>query len=319
MMFPGLHPAAMMSTVSMVPQAIPAAPRPGAHGAAVNGGRGQTHAGGSPAYHHHQRAGPSFEQLAAAAAGMPVRGGVNPAQLQQSETVFLYVPNSSVGAVIGTKGNHIRNVIKFSGASVKIAQPASDGADGQNDSEENDSSTTASGKLESADRRVTIVGPPESQWKAQYLIFEKLREEGFARGHIQSQHGGAAAVNGPALEEVRLTAEIFVPATQVGRIIGKGGANVRELQKVTGAGIKLPEQGSVSGEETPVHISGGFYAVQSAQRRLRAMVAAAGIPPSNPHHVNVAPSSSPPIVVNNVVEQSPSPSDVVRLEESSEC
>ena len=25
--------------------------------------------------------------------------------------------------------------------------------------------------------RVTIVGGPESQWKAQYLIFEKLREE----------------------------------------------------------------------------------------------------------------------------------------------
>lgn len=35
---------------------------------------------------------------------------------------------------------------------------------------------------------------------------------------------------------------MFVPSSQVGRIIGKGGANVRELQRLTGAIIKLPEQ-----------------------------------------------------------------------------
>lgn len=64
----------------------------------------------------------------------------------------------------------------------------------------------------------------------------------------------------------------MVPASQVGRIIGKGGANVRELQRVTGALIKLPEQGTTTGEETSVHIVGTFYSVQSAQRRLRAMV-----------------------------------------------
>ena len=29
---------------------------------------------------------------------------------------------------------------------------------------------------------------------------------------------------------------------QVGRIIGKGGTNVREMQRITGAVIKLPEQ-----------------------------------------------------------------------------
>ena len=49
---------------------------------------------------------------------------------------------------------------------------------------------------------------------------------------------------------------------QVGRIIGKGGANVRELQRVTGALIKLPEQGTTTGEEISVHIVGTFYSVQ---------------------------------------------------------
>jgi hypothetical protein len=48
-------------------------------------------------------------------------------------------------------------------------------------------------------RKVTVVGTPESQWKAQYLIFEKLREEGFNQG----------------MEDVKLTVEILVPSSQV--------------------------------------------------------------------------------------------------------
>ena len=81
--------------------------------------------------------------------------------------------------------------------------------------------------------------------QAQYLIYEKLREEGFASGM-----------------DIRLTVEILAPTSQVGRIIGKGGANVREPQRLTNAMIKLPEQGTSTGEETPVHINGTFYSVQ---------------------------------------------------------
>jgi len=88
------------------------------------------------------------------------------------------------------------------------------------------------------------------------LIFQKLREEGFAAGG----------------DDIRLTVEITVPSAQVGRIIGKGGQNVREMQRITGAVIKLPEQGTSTGDETSVHIVGSFYSIQSAQRRLRAMV-----------------------------------------------
>ena len=62
--------------------------------------------------------------------------------------------------------------------------------------------------------------------------------------------------------DIRLTVEILAPTSQVGRIIGKGGANVRELQRLTNAMIKLPEQGTSTGEETPVHINGTFYSVQ---------------------------------------------------------
>ena len=37
------------------------------------------------------------------------------------ETTYIYIPNTAVGAIIGTKGSHIRNIIKFSGASVKVS------------------------------------------------------------------------------------------------------------------------------------------------------------------------------------------------------
>ena len=111
------------------------------------------------------------------------------------------------------------------------------------------------------DRRVTVVGNPEAQWKAQYLIYEKLRDEAYTKG---------------SNEEQRLVVEVLVPSSHVGRIIGRGGQNVREMQKLTGAVIKLPsqqqqqqkegedqtQQPSVPGAESPVHIIGQFYSVQ---------------------------------------------------------
>ncbi|EFX66153.1 hypothetical protein DAPPUDRAFT_2216, partial [Daphnia pulex] len=206
MMFPGLHPMAMMSTVGM-------GFSPSVRGTPPAAAPGMYPPGAAP----YAQAGPA---------------GVG-------ETSFLYIPNSAVGAIIGTRGSHIRNIIRFSGASVKITSLPE--------------GTTAEPQ---AERKVTIVGTPEAQWKAQYLIFEKMREEGFM----------------PAGEDVRLTVELLVASSQVGRIIGKGGQNVREMQRTTSSVIKLPEQGASTGEETTVHIIGNFFAVQSAQRRIRAMM-----------------------------------------------
>ena len=53
-----------------------------------------------------------------------------------------------MGAIIGTKGTNIRNIIRFSGASVKIAPLDQDKPQEQQ-----------------TERKVTIVGSPESQWK----------------------------------------------------------------------------------------------------------------------------------------------------------
>lgn len=152
-MFPGLHPMAMMSTSGN---------GMGFPGRTSGSGAGVFPSGNYPMYQ------PASGQLP----------GANDVQ----ETTYLYIPNNAVGAIIGTKGSHIRNIIRFSGANVKIAPLEADKPSEQQ-----------------TERKVTIVGTPEAQWKAQYLIYEKMREEGFVSG----------------TDDVRLTVEILVASSQV--------------------------------------------------------------------------------------------------------
>ena len=63
-------------------------------------------------------------------------------------------------------------------------------------------------------------------------------------------------------DEVRLKTSILVPKLSVGRIIGKSGKNVRELQRATGAMIKLPEDPTTQGDEVTVDIIGNFIATR---------------------------------------------------------
>lgn len=156
---------------------------------------------------------------------------------QATENCTLYIPSNSVGAIIGTKGSHIRNVSRIANASIKISPPEN----GDGDKE----------------RRVAIIGTPEGQWKSQFCIFDKLKQEGFFGN-----------------EEGRLTSEICIPASLVGRIIGKGGNNVRELQRLTSSEVVIPRQSETEGmEEVPVKIMGHFFSIQSAQRKIREMLA----------------------------------------------
>lgn len=152
LMFPGLHPMAMMSTPGNGMVFNTSMPFPSCQGFAMS----KTPASVVP---------PAF-----------------PNDMQ--ETTYLYIPNNAVGAIIGTKGSHIRSIMRFSSASLKIAPLDADKPLDQQ-----------------TERKVTIVGTPEGQWKAQYMIFEKMREEGFMCG----------------TDDVRLTVELLVASSQVSR------------------------------------------------------------------------------------------------------
>ncbi|XP_053204983.1 insulin-like growth factor 2 mRNA-binding protein 3 [Panonychus citri] len=312
-------------------------------GGGGGGGTGHHHNTGGPGHHHHHHPlgphhpataptgpGPSSYGLYGSPSYIPPvmpYGTPPPPQLplapgpggsplstltseQTKETVYLYIPNAAVGAIIGTGGSTIRDMINSSGASIKVAQPPKDeksrqtppndqqlsssqepqaqSEQNQQQSSETQSQTQQTAQQQSQspssvqssssspsqissqlpsplsqtsdnrtnERKVTIIGTPEAQWKAQFMIFRKVGYEG---------------LSGP--QEAALKVEIMVPSNQVGRIIGKGGVTVRELQNYTHAIIKLPEEGqNSSSDETPVHIIGDFLATQAAQRQIRALV-----------------------------------------------
>ncbi|KAM5150457.1 insulin-like growth factor 2 mRNA-binding protein 1 isoform 4-T4 [Callospermophilus lateralis] len=145
-------------------------------------------------------------------------------QAPEQEMVQVFIPAQAVGAIIGKKGQHIKQLSRFASASIKIAPPE-----------------TPDSKV----RMVIITGPPEAQFKAQGRIYGKLKEENFF---------------GPK-EEVKLETHIRVPASAAGRVIGKGGKTVNELQNLTAAEVVVPR------DQTPDEND------QMAQRKIRDILA----------------------------------------------
>ncbi|KAJ7991533.1 hypothetical protein DPEC_G00284860 [Dallia pectoralis] len=164
----------------------------------------------------------------------------------ESETVHLFIPALAVGAIIGKQGQHIKQLSRFAGASIKIS------ADEVNVVDANQ--ITPPDSIDTKQRMVIIAGPPEAQFKAQGRIFGKLKEENFF---------------GPK-EEVKLEAHIKVPAFAAGRVIGKGGKTVNELQNLTSAEVVVPrDQTPDENDQVIVKITGHFYASQLAQRKIQ--------------------------------------------------
>ncbi|KAM5257339.1 insulin-like growth factor 2 mRNA-binding protein 1 isoform 2-T2 [Hipposideros larvatus] len=153
-------------------------------------------------------------------------------QAPEQEMVQVFIPAQAVGAIIGKKGQHIKQLSRFASASIKIAPPE-----------------TPDSKV----RMVIITGPPEAQFKAQGRIYGKLKEENFF---------------GPK-EEVKLETHIRVPASAAGQVIGKGGKTVNELQNLTAAEVVVPrDQTPDENDQVIVKIIGHFYASQMAQRKI---------------------------------------------------
>ncbi|XP_052455480.1 insulin-like growth factor 2 mRNA-binding protein 2 isoform X1 [Carassius gibelio] len=169
--------------------------------------------------------------------GVPSSGAFSHQQTTaEQELVYLFVPTPAVGALIGKKGQHIRELAHYAGASIKIAEP-----DNPDDPE----------------RMVIITGPPGAQFKAQGRIYGKLKEENFFTAN----------------EDVKLEAHIKVPLTAAGRVIGKGGKMVNELKNLSSAEVIVPrDQTADENDEVSVKIIGHFYASQTAQRKIREIV-----------------------------------------------
>jgi len=172
-----------------------------------------------------------------------------PAAPSQFETCRIVVPDKAVGAIIGAGGSMIKQIMEDSGAHVTV-EPRKEG-------------DAAGSPLE---RIVTIKGNPDACWKASYFIFEKVKDESV----------GAATAGGGAGDagEIKLRTMVTVPRGVAGRIIGRQGKNVREIQRMTGATVKVSDESATSDqqEEVTAEVYGNFMATQGAHSRIRALI-----------------------------------------------
>ncbi|RMC05116.1 hypothetical protein DUI87_18298 [Hirundo rustica rustica] len=176
-------------------------------------------------------------------------------QQPESETVHLFIPALAVGAIIGKQGQHIKQLSRFAGASIKNVRLKWGGGGFKLFLQKTATNSYVYpfqiAPAEGPDaklRMVIITGPPEAQFKAQGRIYGKLKEENFF---------------GPK-EEVKLEAHIKVPSYAAGRVIGKGGKTVNELQNLTSAEVVVPrDQTPDENDQVVVKITGHFYACQA--------------------------------------------------------
>jgi len=229
----------------------------GNSGSGMGGGAPYMMQGGGAQYGGGAQA--RYQQGGAMGGAPPQYGGGMGGPPQQppiSDTCQISVPNSSVGAIIGAGGANIKQIIRESNAFVTIEPKKDDDTN------------------PSVERIVTIKGNPDSIWRASFFVFEKLKQEGFAGN-----------------DDVRLRTAMKVPKSMVGRVIGRGGKNVRDIQRLTGAMVKLPEDQNTQGDEVVVEVFGNFMATQNAQSRVRALVMQSMLPPGGPNGQPQRPSA----------------------------
>lgn len=167
--------------------------------------------------------------------GYPPFTGLMPAPPQgmhaEEEICSISIPTKEVGAIIGRSGSYINKVKQYSYAQVRVVK----GEEGE-------------------ESRVEIKGPPDAQWRASLCVFGKIKE----------------TMKVP-YSDAELKTEYMVPGSCVGRIIGKKGMVVQDIQDKAQTDIEVPKD-KQGGDDVPVYITGTFNGTQIALNRIRDIV-----------------------------------------------
>jgi len=154
----------------------------------------------------------------------------------ESET--MQVESRNVGRIIGRGGSKIRELQDDSGAKIQVARE--EGENGM--------------------KSVEISGSYDAVQHAKQMITECLNADfGGGRGGGGGGYGGDSG--GP-------TETIYVDSSEVGRIIGRGGSTIREMQDGSGCRIKVSREGGANGLSS-VDLSGQKGSIEDAKQRIR--------------------------------------------------
>ncbi|XP_060077446.1 probable ATP-dependent RNA helicase DDX53 [Ylistrum balloti] len=186
------------------------------------------------------------------------------------DTLVIFVQKSHVGRIIGKQGSKIRELRNETGATITVSR--NDNGSGEN--------------------QVEISGSEEERNMAKRMI-DKLISSSFGadggggggfggggdrscyrrgeRGHISRDCPSESSSGqrfGGSRED---TTSMFVYNNDVGKIIGKGGSKIRELQEQTGARIKVSREENDDGENK-VDIQGSEEARKKAKEKIEELI-----------------------------------------------
>jgi len=168
-------------------------------------------------------------------AAAPVPANAVPAEGKPGQvTVVVKCPQNMVGRVIGKGGETVKSLQQMCGAHVDINQNFPQGEP----------------------REVIITGAPDKVRKGEEYVHQLI-------------HGGAdaaAALVNSAVGPPSLWVEC--PKDKVGRVIGKGGETVKNLQQTSGARIQIDQ----SQEPCRISVAGPPNAVETAQQMLNDII-----------------------------------------------
>ncbi|XP_067678893.1 probable ATP-dependent RNA helicase DDX43 [Haliotis asinina] len=177
----------------------------------------------------------------------------------ENETTKMYVEESFVGRIIGKGGSKIRELQDSSGANIKVNR-----------------NLTEDGQV-----LVVLSGSDEARTQAEDMIKELTESfNGLSAGNNRGSRGrsgwgrsedswGSSADNGnKSWGTSSEKTEIYVDQSCVGRIIGKGGSKIRELQDESGAGIKVTRNETDDGKVVVV-LTGSDQARTQAEDMIK--------------------------------------------------
>jgi len=161
-----------------------------------------------------------------------------------SESQDVMVPTKSVGYILGAGGREMKQLCEASKARVRIASAVE----------------LATG---SVDHKVTVSGSKEAIKTARSMLKDKVDEWRATQGDDE--------FGIEDLEDRYTLVKMTIPLVALGHLIGKGGANVREILSKSGASVKVIQDSpptSLNRLDRPVVITGSIGNIITAQEMI---------------------------------------------------
>ncbi|XP_071152368.1 uncharacterized protein [Mytilus edulis] len=178
--------------------------------------------------------------------------GQNEDQNGQSDSPTIRVDSSKIGRVIGKGGSKIRELQDETGVTINISKD--DDGSGQ--------------------KEIQLEGSPDAVAKAKEMIKELTQDDGGGFGRREDSNRGFGGrdnsnrgFGGRNDSGQSDSFTIRVDSSKIGRVIGKGGSKIRELQDETGAKINISKDDDGSGQKE-IQLEGSPDAVAKAKEMI---------------------------------------------------